>query len=183
MKWRVFVWMKWFSLHSKAGRWVPSTCCLVDGRKEEDELSLGCNTESLCATLLWRREEKSSCIVPLTAVIVKRKPGSQVSPPYWTQPKRPKHIKMALHVHGPSLVAHAASKSQFNNLAVSYFLSCQPVLCIGVRLSTEAMWQMINFSGRLEGRRRGRGLLWSEGWKSYGTLKNTELCSWVTSSS
>lgn len=60
---------------------------------------------------VWGREEKSSSIVPLTAVPLKRKPGLKSS--YWMKPKRLKHIKMALCAHWPSLVINAAFKALF----------------------------------------------------------------------
>lgn len=61
----------------------------------------------LLCYFVWGREEKSSRIVPLTAVTVKRKPSFKY--PHWMPPKRLKHIKMALFVHEPSLVAKTAS--------------------------------------------------------------------------
>lgn len=133
-----------------------------DGRKEEDELSLWYSTESLCVTL-FRVERKR--VATLSHWLLSQWKGNRVSSvPLWMQPKRPKHIKMALCVHWPSLVANAASKAPFKGLTGTFFLELPP-LRIGVRLSTEAMWQMINFSGRLEARGSGRGVLCRAGQK------------------
>lgn len=71
---------------------------------------------------VWGREEKSSHIVPLTAVTVRRK--LDLKCPHWMQPKRLEHIKMALCVRGPSPEASAASKALFKGPTESYFLSC-----------------------------------------------------------
>lgn len=91
----------------RGGNASPS-CCLVDGRKEEDELSLQRSTESFCVTLFGVAKEKSGRIVPLTTVTVKRR--ASLKCPHWMPPKRLKHIKMATCVHGPSLVAKALFK-------------------------------------------------------------------------
>ena len=90
--------------------------------------------ELLCY-FVWGREEKSSHIVLLTTVTVKRKPG--VKCPHWIPPKRLKHIKMALCVQGPSLGANIASKALYKSLTRRNFQL--PLLRISVRLSTEAM--------------------------------------------
>lgn len=103
-------------------------------RKEVDRLSLIQHREVLCY-FVWGREEKSSCIVPLTAVRVKRKPGLKC--PHWIAPNWLKHIKMPLYVHWPRLVASAASKALSEGLA-GIFLKLR-LLRIGVQLSTEAM--------------------------------------------
>lgn len=130
-------------------RMFPSPCCLVDDRKEEDELSLWHSTESLCATLFGVERKR---VAALSHWLLSEWKGNRgLKCPHWMQPKRLKHIKMALRVHRPSLVVNAASKALFKRPDREVFLEL-PLLRIGVRLSTEAMWQMINFSGRLEAR-------------------------------
>lgn len=139
----------------------PSVCrmvhplwCLVDGRKEEDCPSPWHSTERFLCYFVWDGEEKSSCIVPLTAVTVKGKPGLKCPPLDGTK-KAGAHQNASecsqAKFHGKCCIQSTALRP-----AEELFLKLR-LPRISVRLSTEAMWQMINFSGRLEARGRGRG--------------------------
>lgn len=125
-------------------QWVG--CCLVYGRKEEDELSLWYSTESLCVTLFGVERKR---VAALSHWLLSQWKGNRVSRVPTGFNQKGWSTSRWLCVFTGQVWWPMLHPKLFKKPNRELFLE-PPLLCTGVRLSAEAMWQMINFSGRLE---------------------------------
>lgn len=151
-------------------RHIVSTMChqcrLGDSRKEEDEPSLWCSTEASCVTLFGVERKR---VAALSGWLLSQWKGNPVSSiPTGCYQKAETHQDGSLCSRakfGGQRTASPQSPRSKAQAGLFFFILELPEPRISVQLSTEAMWQMINFSGRLEAQGSGARCFGEQGMK------------------